>query len=324
MFAYALRRILVSIPVLVVASAIVFALVATIDPLAELRANPNTTREQIELQERALGLDKPFAERYVDWLGGVVTGDFGRSNTYNEPVSTVLAGAIPVTLRLVVVASVLSVIIGVGIGVGSALRQYGTFDNTATFFAFLFFAMPTFWLAALLKDLGVRFNEWQGRRIFFTVGEQTPRLDAGFLGTWSDRIGHLILPSLTLILIQMAATSRFQRSAMLDVLGADYVRTARAKGVPRRKVITKHALRNALLPVVSYAGVTFGSLIAGAIITETVFSWRGMGKVFIDGLFQGDTNLTQAWLLVTAVSVIVVNLFTDILYGYLDPRIRRD
>ncbi len=324
MFAYAVRRILISIPVLVIASAIVFGLVATIDPLGELRANPNTRPEQIDRMERELGLDEPIPERYVEWLGGVVTGDFGRSNSFGQPVSAVLADAIPVTLRLVVAASVLSVIIGVAIGVGSALRQYGLFDNVSTFFAFLFFAMPTFWLAALLKDLAVRFNEWQGRRIFFTVGEETPRLDAGFLGTWSDRIGHLILPSLTLILIQMAATSRFQRSAMLDVLSADYVRTARAKGVPRRKVITRHALRNALLPVVSYAGVTFGALIAGAIITETVFSWRGMGRVFIEGLYEGDTNLTQAWLLVTAVSVVAVNLVTDLLYGYLDPRIRRD
>ena len=246
----------------------------------------------------------------------------GSSSENGRAVTTLLGEAVPVTMRLVVAATVISVIFGVAIGVISAVRKYSVFDNVSTFFAFLFFAMPVFWLGAVLKDLGIRFNDWLGRRIFFTIGEQSPRLNADFWGTWADRAGHIILPALTLILIQLAATSRFQRSAMLDVLESDYIRTARAKGVPRRKVITHHALRNALLPVVSYTGLTFGTLIGGTVVTEVVFNWQGMGRLFLDSLLDGDVAVSQGWLLTVGISVIAVNLLTDLVYGLLDPRVR--
>jgi peptide/nickel transport system permease protein len=204
-----------------------------------------------------------------------------------------------------------------------AIRQYSPVDYTGTFLAFLFFSMPVFWLAAVLKDLGIRANEWLGRLVFFTVGEQSPNL-VGFttLGVWIDRIGHLLLPSLTLILITMAGWSRFQRGSMLEVLHSDYLRTARAKGLPKRTVIFRHALRNALIPLTTIVAIDFAGIIGGTVITETVYGWSGMGRLLLESLKIGDVNVVQAWLLVTAILVVVFNLIADILYGYLDPRIR--
>ena len=325
MLGYATRKLLISIPVLFFATLVAFLLVATVDPIAEQRvfllSQPGGA-EQVARLEASLGLDKPLIERYVNWLDDLVRGDMGSSTENGRAVTTLLGEAIPVTMRLVIAATVISVIFGVAVGVISAVRKYSVFDNVSTFFAFLFFAMPVFWLGAVLKDLGIRFNDWWGRRIFFTIGEQSPRLDAGFWGVWADRAGHIILPALTLILIQLAATSRFQRSAMLDVLESDYIRTARAKGVPRRRVITRHALRNALLPVVSYTGLTFGTLIGGTVVTEVVFNWQGMGRLFLDSLLDGDVAVSQGWLLAVGISVIAVNLLTDLVYGLLDPRVR--
>ena len=325
MLAYATRKLLISIPVLFFATLVAFLLVATVDPIAEQRvfllSQPGGA-EQVARLEVSLGLDKPLIERYGSWVGDLFRGDMGSSTENGRAVTTLLGEAIPVTMRLVIAATVISVVFGVAVGVISAVRKYSVFDNVSTFFAFLFFAMPVFWLGAVLKDLGIRFNDWWGRRIFFTIGEQSPRLNADFWGTWADRVGHIILPALTLILIQLAATSRFQRSAMLDVLESDYIRTARAKGVPRRKVITHHALRNALLPVVSYTGLTFGTLIGGTVVTEVVFNWQGMGRLFLDSLLDGDVAVSQGWLLAVGVSVIAVNLLTDLVYGFLDPRVR--
>lgn len=325
MLAYATRKLLISIPVLFFATLVAFLLVATVDPIAEQRvfllSQPGGA-EQVARLEASLGLDKPLIERYGNWLGDLMRGDMGSSTENGRAVTTLLGEAVPVTLRLVIAATVISVVFGVAVGVISAVRKYSVFDNVSTFFAFLFFAMPVFWLGAVLKDLGIRFNDWWGRRIFFTIGEQSPRLDADFWSTWADRAGHIILPALTLILIQLAATSRFQRSAMLDVLESDYIRTARAKGVPRRKVITHHALRNALLPVVSYTGLTFGTLIGGTVVTEVVFNWQGMGRLFLDSLLDGDVAVSQGWLLAVGISVIAVNLLTDLVYGFLDPRVR--
>ncbi len=325
MLGYATRKLLISIPVLFFATLVAFLLVATVDPIAEQRvfllSQPGGA-EQVARLETSLGLDKPLIERYGSWVGDLLRGDMGSSTENGRAVTTLLGDAIPVTMRLVIAATVISVIFGVAVGVISAVRKYSVFDNVSTFFAFLFFAMPVFWLGAVLKDLGIRFNDWWGRRIFFTIGEQSPRLNADFWGVWADRAGHIILPALTLILIQLAATSRFQRSAMLDVLESDYIRTARAKGVPRRKVVTHHALRNALLPVVSYTGLTFGTLIGGTVVTEVVFNWQGMGRLFLDSLLDGDVAVSQGWLLAVGVSVIAVNLLTDLVYGFLDPRVR--
>ncbi len=324
MAGFILRRLAISIPLIALASFLVFVLVAVSgDPLGELRSNPSITEAQIETRRHALGLDRPLMTRYVDWATGVVTGDFGRSSHDNEPVLDKLGRAITVTLRLLGGALSLAVLFGVAIGVAAALKQYSKFDYASTFFAFVFFSMPVFWLAAVLKDVGIRLNDVIGFRLFFTIGEKDPTVAGGFLTVFGDRVGHMILPVLTLILIQVAGWSRYQRATMLDVLSADYVRTARAKGLSPGKVILRHTLRNALIPIVTLVAIDFGLLMSGAVITETVFAWNGMGRLLVRGLIDRDANVVQAWLLVSAFMVVLFNLLADIAYGYLDPRIRR-
>jgi peptide/nickel transport system permease protein len=324
MAGFILRRLAISIPLIAVASFLVFLLVAVSgDPLGELRSNPSITEAQIEVRRHQLGLDRPLLTRYADWATSALTGDFGRSSEDNEPVVDKLLRAIGVTLRLLGGALTLAVFIGVAIGVAAALRQYSKFDYLSTLFAFIFFSMPVFWLAAVLKDVGIRINRELGFRLFFTIGEKDPTVAGGFFAVWGDRLGHMILPVMALILIQVAGWSRYQRAAMLDVLSADYVRTARAKGLPPVKVILRHTLRNALIPIVTLVAIDFGLLMSGAVITETVFAWNGMGRLLLRGLIDRDSNVVQAWLLVSAAMVVGFNLLADILYGYLDPRIRR-
>ncbi|GIU87678.1 MAG: peptide ABC transporter permease [Acidimicrobiia bacterium] len=324
MLGFILRRILVSIPVLAVASFVVFLLVASAgDPLADLRALPGVSEETIRVRERELGLDRPLLARYGEWAGDVLRGDLGHSTSLNEPVDELLLRRLGVTFRLVLAATVVGVVLAVAVGVWSARRPGSVFDHSSTVLSFVFFSMPVFWLAAVLKDLGIRVNDLVGRRIFFTVGEETPGLDAGLVATWADRIGHLLLPSLTLVLISVAGWSRYQRASMIEALQADYVRTARAKGLTEGQVLRRHALRNALLPVVTVVALDFSTILGGAVLTETVFGWKGMGVLLVESLQEQDTDVVLGWLLVTAALVIVGNLVADVCYGLLDPRIRR-
>ncbi len=324
MLGFILRRILVSIPVLAVSSFVVFLLVAsTGDPLADLRALPGVSEETIRVRERELGLDRPLLARYGEWAGDVLRGDLGHSTSLNEPVDELLLRRLGVTFRLVLAATVVGVVLAVAVGVWSARRPGSVFDHSSTVLSFVFFSMPVFWLAAVLKDLGIRVNDLVGRRIFFTVGEETPGLDAGLVATWADRIGHLLLPSLTLVLISVAGWSRYQRASMIEALQADYVRTARAKGLTEGQVLRRHALRNALLPVVTVVALDFSTILGGAVLTETVCGWKGMGVLLVESLQEQDTDVVLGWLLVTAALVIVGNLVADVCYGLLDPRIRR-
>lgn len=324
MLAFTVRRLAISIPVVIASSFIVFVLVATAggDPLADLRLRPGVSPATIELRRQQLNLDKPVLERYGIWVKGVVTGDLGRSIS-NEEVRPLLFRRLAVTLRLVLFATVVAVILAVVIGSLGAVKQYSKFDYAATFGAFVFFSMPVFWLAALLRDIGIRINRSVGEQLFYVVGEQTPNLSGGWWTVTADRFGHIVLPSLTLILISMASWSRFQRGSMLEVLNGDYIRTAKAKGLPASRVLFRHALRNAMIPVVTVVAIDFATILGGAVITETVFGWSGMGRLLVDALKVQDVNVVQAWLLVTAVLVVLFNLVADLLYGYLDPRIRR-
>lgn len=322
MTGFVLRRLLVSIPVVILASFLVFTLVAASgDPLADLKMNPNASRATIALRSRQLNLDKPIPQRYLIWAGDAVRGDFGVALD-KEPVTAKLRRGFGVTLRLVLFASALAVMVGVALGVYSAVKQYSVGDYAGTFFAFVFFSMPVFWLAGILKDLGIRFNQAVGTTVFYTIGERTPNLAGGFFDTLGNRLGHFMLPTLTLALLFMAAWSRFQRAAMLDVLNADYVRTARAKGLTEFRVIVKHGLRNALIPLTTVVALDFAGLIGGAVITERVFGWNGMGSILLEAIGRLDVNVVTAWLVVTALVVVVFNLVADILYAVLDPRIR--
>ena len=324
MLGFVLRRILTSVLVVAVASVAVFAMVAGLgDPLADLRVrNPPPPAEVIERRRQALDLDKPVVERYGLWLNRVVRGDLGRDNRGQE-VAPILWRRLQITLRMVVVAVLIALVLAVLVGVFSAVRQHSLGDHVATFAGFLFLSMPVFWLAALLKEYGaIRVNRLFGTRLVSTVGAQSPDLAGGFWHRMGDYASHLALPALALALVTFAAWSRYQRAAMLDVLDADYVRLARAKGVSPRGVLFRHALPNALIPLTTVVAVDVGAVLGGAVITERVFGWNGMGTMLVEGIRRYDTNVVMAWLMVTSVFVILCNLVADLLYGVLDPRVR--
>ncbi len=496
MFLFVIRRLLISIPILIASSFLVFGLVTISgDPLDEVLAStrPNRLEQAAALRVR-LDLDKPFPERYVKWASGVVHGDFGQ-NKKGQEVAPILKQALVTTLRLVVLATVLSITLGLAVGILSAVRQYSAFDYSTTFSAFLFFALPVFWLAVLLKQFGaIEFNNflenpglsglaiailavfsgvfwsaiiggsrlrrlaiaagtglaavvllvlldrrewfdnpgfsppvlllmavgasalgtllfgrlgnrrvllpavvtavvglagswvfsswiespdwsrllllaamsiglglicgaalgdidrrgamsagavtaifvgfivladqlisaWKPGRTIATVGPQSPNLKGTFWERMIDYGGHQILPSLALALIGFATFSRFTRASMLETMKSDYVRTAKAKGLPQGRVILRHAFRTALIPVTTVIAVSFGGVIAGATITENVFSWKGMGTMFVEGLRDTDPYPIMATMLVVSLSVVLFNAIADVLYAYLDPRIRLD
>jgi peptide/nickel transport system permease protein len=324
MLSFIIRRLLISIPLVLLASVLVFLLVANSgDPLAELKSrNPPVPQQVIENREHDLGLDKPLPQRYVTWLGNFVQGDMGKSVRGVE-VRPLLWQRLQITLRMVVLASIIAIALAIGAGVLSAVRQYTVTDYTFTFAGFLFLSMPVFWLAALLKEYGaIRLNKLFGQQVVFTVGAETPNLTGSLGHRLADYAGHLFLPTLALALISFAAWSRYQRATMLDVLSSDYIRLARAKGLSRSRVMTRHALRNALIPLVTVVAIDTGAVLGGAIITERVFSWQGMGALLVQGVETSDLNILLSWLMVTSVIVVLFNLIADVLYAVLDPRIR--
>jgi peptide/nickel transport system permease protein len=324
MLSFIIRRLLIAIPLVLLSSVLVFLLVANAgDPLADLKGrNPPVPEETIKLREQQLGLDKPLPQRYVTWLGNFVQGDMGTSIRGVE-VRPLLWQRLKVTLRMVVLAMIIAVVLAIGAGVLSAVKQYTPTDYTFTFLGFLFLSMPVFWLAALLKEYGaIRLNALFGDQVVYTVGAETPNLTGGLGTKLADWGGHLILPTVALALISFAAWSRYQRATMLDVLGSDYIRLARAKGLSRSRVMTRHALRNALIPLVTVVAIDIGAVFGGAIITEKVFAWQGMGALLVQGVQTSDVNVLLAWLMVTSVLVILFNLIADVLYAVLDPRIR--
>lgn len=324
MLAYAIRRVAISVPVLVLSSLLVFLLVsASGDPLGALRErNPPVPPEVIAERARLLNLDHPLAQRYLIWIGGFVRGDFG-TQINGVPVRPELVNRLEVTLRLVALAMLVAVLAAVVTGVVSAVKQYSGVDYTLTFFGFLFLSMPAFWLAALLKEfLAVRLNESFGKTIVYTIGATTPGLQGGFWLKFVNGLQHLVLPTLALAAISYASWSRFQRASMLDVLGSDYITLARAKGLRWRRVLVHHALRNALVPLLTVTAIDLAAILGGAVITETVFAWQGMGQYLVQSVNNRDINAVLAWLMVSAVLVIAFNLFADLIYAVLDPRIR--
>jgi peptide/nickel transport system permease protein len=324
MLSFIVRRLLIAIPVVLASSVLVFILVANSgDPLADLKGRqPPVPPQVIENREKLLGLDKPLPQRYWHWLTNFVQGDMGVTIRGVE-VRPLLWQRIQITLRMVILASVVAVVLAIGAGVLSAVKQYTVTDYTFTFAGFLFLSMPVFWLAALLKEYGaIRLNKLFGKQVIYTVGPETPNL-AGSLGhRLADYAGHLVLPTIALALISFAAWSRYQRATMLDVLGSDYIRLARAKGLSRSRVMVRHALRNALIPLVTVVAIDTGAILSGAIVTERVFAWQGMGSLLVQGVETSDPNILLAWLMVTAVLVVLFNLIADVLYAVLDPRIR--
>ncbi|MFI6477075.1 ABC transporter permease [Nonomuraea sp. NPDC050663] len=326
MLAFALRRFVISLPVILGATLVVFVMVAlTGNPVDNMRLlNPPPPDHAIKAEEIRLHLDQPLLTRYWLWLSGLVTGDWGPAVDRHLDIGAEVFSGFAVTFRLVLVAMLVALVLAVVIGVISAVKQYTATDYTATFFGFLFLAMPSFWLAVLLKEAGVFANQNLGAQIFYTVGERSVVVTGGAWDKIMDALGHMILPTVALAMITFASWSRYQRASMLEVLNSDYVRLARAKGLRWRTVMTRHALRTALIPLTTVTAMDLSGIIGGAVVTETIFQWRGAGRLLLDAIRTKDIHLVMAWLLVAAVVVIVFNLLADLLYARLDPRIRHD
>jgi len=324
MLTYVIRRLLYSVVVLIAASFIIFTFVSlSNDPLAFLKMQPNASQITIDRITERKHLDEPIPVQYLYWVKDALTNQFGTTTIGDRPILPELTRVMGHTLQLVIVAELLAVLIAVFIGVYSALRQYSVFDYTATTFSFVGLATPVFWLALMLQVLFVNIYLWFDVRIFYTANLSgvDPGTGIHFV---LDRAQHLGLPIIVLMVASIATYSRYMRASMLEVVNSDYVRTARAKGLSERNVTMKHAFRNALIPLVTIVALNFGGLLGGAVVTETVFALDGMGLYFVNQLNLGDPYPVMAWLMVTATMIIVFNLVADILYGYLDPRVRYD
>jgi peptide/nickel transport system permease protein len=321
---YIVRRLLYSAVVLITASFLVFFFVtASGDPLAPLYTTPNVSRDSIDRIADRKHIDEPLWKRYGYWVRDAVTDKFGTTLLTNQPILPDLWRVMKNTLQLVIAAELLAILLAVAIGVSSALRQYSAFDYVMTTFSFIGIAMPVFWIALILQVLVVQIQGWTGYKLFpiANLSDVDPGTGLSFV---VDRAHHLALPVFVLMIANIATYSRFMRASMLEVINSDYVRTARAKGLPERRVTMRHAFRNALIPVVTVVALNFSTLLAGAVVTETVFSLDGMGLYYVNALLANDPYPIMAWLMITATLIIVFNLLADIAYGLLDPRVRYD
>jgi peptide/nickel transport system permease protein len=398
MLQFLARRLLITIPLLFLASIITFLLVANLgipQQLENAMAKPNASPAAIQSLRSQFELDTPLFTRYTHWVSHFARGDFGQTGQ-RKNVRTDIWRAIQVTLRLLVFAQIMAVVLGIIVGLISAIRQYTAFDYITTGMAFLFFSIPTAVLAGFLKVYGiVEFNRWarhpsmsafmlvfmlalgalcgfavirnrtrfseraQPKRLLMgaaagiglalgavlvfkfvwdgniyrkgnpkpliaTIGQAGDHLSNSFFARMQDYFWHLLGPSLTLILVGFAGYSRYMRASMLDTMNSDYVRTARSKGVSEARVIMKHAFRNALIPLTTAVALDFGALLSGAIITERIFAWKGMGTFFSDALNLKEPKPLMAFVMVTALMVVLFNVIADVLYARLDPRIRLD
>ena len=322
MLTYIIRRLLYSIVVLIAASFLVFTFVTVSgNPLAALEMTPNVSQQSIDNIKERKHLDDPVPVRYLYWVKEAVTDRFGTTLLSNQPILPDLWRVMKNTLQLVFIAEALALLIAVGIGVYSALRQYSAFDYTATTFSFIGIAAPVFWIALMLQVIVIQIQSWTGRLLFpiSSLSSVDPGTGISF---WIDRAHHLSLPIVVLMIASISGYSRYMRASMLEVVNSDYVRTARAKGLPEKRVTMKHAFRNALIPLVTLVALNFGVLLGGVIVTETVFSLDGMGLYFTTALLANDPYPVMAFLMVTAVMIIIFNLIADIAYGLLDPRVR--
>lgn len=328
MIRYLLRRLLGAVPLVLGIATVVFFVVhlAPGDP-ASVYAAPGVSPEVLDQMRRNMGLDRPVHERYVLWMGSMLRGDFGTSFARGQPVRDVIAQILPNTLILSGCALVLAFLAGVLIGVVQAVRRNTAVDGLLSVVTLFFYSIPAFWLALmmiLVFSLMAR-NVWQWP-IWFPSSGMTS-VDHAFMTPWEqvvDRARHLVLPALSLALVLAAGIARYARGSMLEVLGQDYIRTARAKGLPERTVIFKHAVRNGLIPVITLLGLYLPLLFSGTVFVEVVFSWPGMGKLMVDAIGQRDYPVVMAGAFVFALMVVIGNLIADLLYAVVDPRIRYD
>ncbi len=327
MAAYLIRRLLGAIPLLLGVATLIFVVLnlAPGDPTAFF-VSPGVSPEVIEQLRRNFGLDQPLHIRYVRWIGAFATGDLGYSFAQSRPVLDVILDALPNTLILAGASLVLVFLIGIAVGVVQAVRQHSWLDRTLSVTSLFFYSMPSFWLALMLMLVfSLKAHQWGWPIALPATG--ITGFDYEFLSPWgklADRVRHLILPAATLTLVLAAGVARYTRGQMLEVIRQDYIRTARAKGLPERTVVLKHALRNALIPVITLVGLYLPLLFSGTVFIETIFSWPGMGRVIFDAISQRDTPVIMATSFIFATLVVMGNLLADVLYAVVDPRIRYD
>jgi peptide/nickel transport system permease protein len=338
MTTYIIRRLLQAIPLMVVISMIVFGMISLAPggPMAAFEENPNITAEDLARLEEQLGLNKPIHERYLAWAGRIVVGDWGYSNATRRPVLVEIGSRLPNTLQLMLTAFVVTLIIALPIGVLSALKQYSLFDHVATFSAFVGQAIPIFWFGLILI---IVFNVWLNNPVSPSQGfawshlvdcaDCEPLMPGGGMAPFGvddpsvgQRIKHMILPVIMLALFSAGTYTRFMRGQMLETIHLDYVRTARSKGLNERQVVLRHSIKNAITPVITIMALELPLLFGGALFTETIFSWPGMGRLFYRSAQRVDYPLLMGIVMINAVLIILFNLLADITYAFLDPRVR--
>ncbi|MCW5854192.1 MAG: ABC transporter permease [Anaerolineae bacterium] len=319
---YVIRRLLQAIPLLIIISIIVFAMANALPSglMGAYESNPNISKEDLVRLQEQLGLNTPVHIKYANWLKNILQGDLGYSLAERRPVKDMISERLPNTLILGLTAFIVSLAIAIPLGIMSARRQYSMFDNVTTTLAFMGQSIPIFWFGLILI---IVFSVWLKNPV-----TQKPLFPGGGMYTIGapfsifDRVHHLALPVVMLALVGVAQYMRYLRSSMLDVVHQDYIRTARAKGLSEQTVVNRHAIRNALLPLVTIIGLEIPTLVVGAVFTETIFSWPGMGRLFVNSASLGDYNVVMAIIMLSAIFVIGFNLVTDIAYAFLDPRIQ--
>jgi peptide/nickel transport system permease protein len=327
MLKFLLRRFANYLVLVALATCLGYFLAATsLNPRSNYEGrNPRPSQASIEAKLNELNLNNhtPIVKRFTKWAGSFVHGDMGK--TFQErPVWDEMKRRMGVSLRLLFIGSVLGAALGVGLGVIGAVKQYSLTDHLSTAWAFVLLSTPVFVLALMLKLGAARY--WNphmppATRLYY-VGEYTPKLGGS---TWlqiRDRLAHLVLPTLGIVLGQVAFYSRYQRNSFLDVMGSDFLRTAQAKGLRRRTALIKHGLRTALIPMATFFAYSFGLLLTGATFTEKIFGWHGMGEWFIDSISNNDVNVVAAVIVFSAVLILIAGLIADLLYAALDPRVR--
>lgn len=317
------RRLLNYIVLLALASFLTFSLTSlSFHPLESLlQRNPRPPQSAIDAKAAELDLDKPIPLRYAHWVAGAVHGDFG-TTVAGQPVADELGRRIGVSLRLLVLGSILGATLGVVVGAWSAVRQYRLSDRVITALSLLILSAPTFVIANLLILGANKTNTLLGVQLFSYIGETSPNPVGGAWAQFADRMQHLVLPTVTLVLGAIAGYSRYQRNAMLDVLGQDFIRTARAKGLTRRRALFKHGLRTALIPMATFFAYGVAGVFTGAVFVEKIFGWHGMGEWAVQGVSTQDTNIVAAVTVFSAVVVLFAGLLSDVIYAVLDPRVR--
>jgi len=312
---FVLRRLLQALPLLIAISAVSFAILKLTPggPLAAYEGNPLFTDEDRKRLEHAFGIDQPVPLQYLSWLGQFVRGDWGYSFASHQPVLALVAERLPNTVYLMGTVFVTVLLLAIPIGVFAAVKQYSWFDHVVTGTTFAFLSTPTFWLGLLLIIVfGLQL------RLFPLGGIDTPGQPFNLF----DRLRHLVLPVATIALVQLGSHVRYLRASMLETINQDYMRTARSKGLGERAVVLRHALKNAAIPLVTVVALDVPELFAGALVTEQIFGWPGMGRLFWDAATRFDYPVLMGILTVSSALIVLANLFADVVYGYLDPRIR--